>query len=205
MPGQFLDQTFPEVNSTLLEFARWRLRWHAPLKFPEPIHMCECRALYALLRHLARSRASQNVEVLVLSDSMVVTLTTDKGRSSDPELNLLMQRCLPYVLGLRLRPRLRWIPSELNTADVGSRAFGKEPRAPRLYERHLCYPNFRSSAPEAQGGKKGFCVEGLRGPQVEPWNYHQKEKLESVVLDFVQYYRHASWAFPKIVRRSSRS
>eukprot|EP00973_Karenia_brevis_P040599 5615405-Karenia_brevis.AAC.1 len=73
---------------------------------------------------------------------MSVVLSVCKGRSKDPRLNIVLIRLSAYVLAIGLRLVVRWVPSELNLADPGSRVFEavKKPVAPRL--RHLAFPRF---------------------------------------------------------------
>ena len=78
---------FPEIAASLLDPADRRLLWHAPLKHSEAIHLCEGRGLFATIRRLCRSARFRCKDVLVLSDSLVVTLASDKGRAENEHLN----------------------------------------------------------------------------------------------------------------------
>ena len=109
---------FPEIPSEMCEFGKWRTLWHAPLMRQEAIQVCECRGLVAFVRHCSRQMFYRFKDVLVLSDSMAVTLASDKGRSKDPALDLLMRRIFARTLVTGMRLRIRWIPSERNPADL---------------------------------------------------------------------------------------
>ena len=88
----------------------------------ESIPILEGRAVVWLLQHLARSQKNLGKKHLVLSDSMSVTLALTKGRSSSSPMNRICRQvaALSFASGMHLH--LRWIPSELNPADLPSRA-----------------------------------------------------------------------------------
>ena len=74
----------------------------------EPIRLKEAHALLGAVKHHSRNALAHNMRALILSDSMCVVLAVSKGRAAE----LL-------ISGISLR--VRWIPSEWNTSDQGSR------------------------------------------------------------------------------------
>ena len=74
-----------------------------------------------LLQHLARSQRNLGKKHLVLSDSMSAILAISKGRSSTSSMNRVCRQvaALCFFTGMSLEGR--WIPSELNPADLPSR------------------------------------------------------------------------------------
>ena len=75
--GRCIDTGFVDVHRDLLLFHRWRLIWAAPLTCPEVIHVCETRGLFSLIRNLSRESSNVGLEILILTDSMCVSLATD--------------------------------------------------------------------------------------------------------------------------------
>eukprot|EP00973_Karenia_brevis_P056935 7919498-Karenia_brevis.AAC.1 len=73
---------------------------------------------------------------------MSVVLSVCKGRSKDPRLNVVLIRLSAYVLAIGLRLVVRWVPSELNLADPGSRVFEAVRKPVALRLRHLAFPRF---------------------------------------------------------------
>ncbi len=124
-PKQQVDESsvrapFPEVDLefigeswTEVEGSRWDR--------VEPIPILEGRALVWLLQHLARSQRNLGKKHLVLSDSMSAILAISKGRSSTSSMNRVCRQvaALCFFTGMSLEGR--WIPSELNPADLPSR------------------------------------------------------------------------------------
>lgn len=124
-PKQQLEQScvrasFPEVDLDFIgedwsevEGSRWDR--------VEPIPILEGRALVWLLQHLARSQRNLGKKHLVLSDSMSAILAISKGRSSTSSMNRICRQvaALSFFTGMSLEGR--WIPSELNPADLPSR------------------------------------------------------------------------------------
>ena len=77
---------------------------------------------------------------------MAVTLAASKGQTKDPRLNVILRSTAAHVLVMRVRSHVRWIPSERNPSDVGSRAYENATSETRLPYRHLRYPGARAVA-----------------------------------------------------------
>ena len=88
----------------------------------EPIPILEGRSVVWLLQHLARSQKNLGKKHLLLTDSMSVTLALSKGRSSCRTMNRICRQVAALELMSGMHVHLRWIPSELNPADLPSRA-----------------------------------------------------------------------------------
>ena len=110
------------IPVSLLASSEWRSlmerRWK---ESREPIHVKEFRATLWMLRRLVRSSTSRGLYVLMLTDNMGNALAVEKGRATDPKLLGLLRRWAAYSLAGGCRVRLRWIPSEHNPSDAGSR------------------------------------------------------------------------------------
>ena len=114
---------FVEVPRSLLHPDRWRLLWNAPFGGKEPIHVLECRSILSAVKHMCRDSRRHGQRVLVLNDNMGVCLAVQKGRASDFSLLRLIRRISAHCLACGLRLHVRWVASEHNVADKGSRAW----------------------------------------------------------------------------------
>ena len=88
----------------------------------EGIPTVEGRSVVWLGQHLARSQKNLGRRHLVLTDSMSVTLSLTKGRSSTRSLNRVCRQMAAIEMMSGMQFCYRWIPSELNPADFPSRA-----------------------------------------------------------------------------------
>ena len=116
-----LDNQFPDVPKALLDNTDWSLRFSQRMVYSEHITLLEGRGIVASLRHKFRSTGQFHQHHVHLSDNLGMVLAVDKGRSSSPQLMGVCRRlaCLLICTGSSLT--CRWIPSELNIADAGSR------------------------------------------------------------------------------------
>ena len=141
-----LDELFSEIPSAMCDFSEWRLVWCARLEGDVPSHVLEAHAMQATVKHLARTISNHTREHLLLGDSMLAVLASDKGRSSDPRMNRSLRHIAAHVLATGIRIRVRWIPSERNPSDFGSRAFASNVKSIPVDCRHLRFPNLSASA-----------------------------------------------------------
>ena len=109
VPVDFIGDSWSQVDG-----AKWDRT--------ESIPGLEGRSVVWLLQHLARSQKNLGKKHLVLSDSMSVTLALTKGRSSSAPMNKICRQVAALCLATGMTAHLRWIPSELNPADLPSRA-----------------------------------------------------------------------------------
>ena len=112
---------FPEVAHEVLDPSQWHCLWAAPMHFREPIHQIEARSVRSLVKHLAKDRHYHNKRVAVFNDNMGVVLAVSKGRCASYGLLRLLRRLSAHTLATGIRLHLRWVPSELNSADADSR------------------------------------------------------------------------------------
>ena len=73
------------------------------------------------IKHVSRDSKRHSKRLLCLSDSMCCVLAFSKGRCVSQALLRSCQRVASEVLAADLAVSWRWIPSELNVADAGSR------------------------------------------------------------------------------------
>ena len=114
----------------------------------ESIHVGEARAAVNGLRHAARSVGHFGSILLFLGDNLGVTLCMTRGRSSDHGLLVQCRRVLALLLATGCSVSWRWIASEVNPADVGS-------RQPSARAREIFLHNGRWHARDLFGDKPG--------------------------------------------------
>ncbi len=73
------------------------------------------------IKHVSRDSKRHSKRLLCLSDSMCCVLAFSKGRCVSQALLRSCQRVASEVLAADLVVSWRWIPSEVNVADAGSR------------------------------------------------------------------------------------
>lgn len=109
VPLGFIGEDWKKVDS-----ARWER--------VEGIPTLEGRSVVWLGQHLARSQKNLGRRHLILTDSMSVTLSLTKGRSSTRSLNRVCRQMAALELMSGMQFSYRWLPSEVNPADFPSRA-----------------------------------------------------------------------------------
>ena len=97
LPEVVLDSRFPEVPQSIMVPHRWRLMWHAGFDREEAIHVLECRAVIAGIRHTIRNARFHSSELVVLTDNMAVALVMSKGRCGDAATNYLLRTLSSYL------------------------------------------------------------------------------------------------------------
>eukprot|EP00971_Amphidinium_carterae_P050398 992720-Amphidinium_carterae.1 len=122
---------FPEVSNRFLAKNCWHELYACPLKLPEGIHAKEGRAVLCAMRSAARDLDNHGKWVLILDDNLGVVLAMSRGRCANYTLLRIAQRICALSLACHIYPFYRWISSELNLADSGSRRWmvGRAARA----------------------------------------------------------------------------
>ena len=87
----------------------------------EDILILEARVLVKAIQRLAKTRLGACVRQLFLCDNMSVVLAFERCRSSSFGLLVQIRKFQAYVLASGIQVSVRWIPSELNESDEGSR------------------------------------------------------------------------------------
>ncbi|CAE7388043.1 unnamed protein product [Symbiodinium sp. CCMP2592] len=105
-----IDETFEEVPA-------W---WD----FEEDISILEARALTKGVRRIALMPCSRDQRLLFLSDNMGVVLAFARSRSGQYGLLQQIRKANAYLLACNISASYRWLPSELNSSDEGSRLHG---------------------------------------------------------------------------------
>ena len=101
-------------------------KWATVLSFPwtnvESINLLEARALLHTLRWRARAQYFVGSRCIHLLDSQVVLGAMRKFRSPSPNLSRVITRCASVILAAGAKVVLIYVPTEVNPADVPSRA-----------------------------------------------------------------------------------
>lgn len=118
---------FKEIDGQLLHKHLWAPKLWGTWKHEEHILVLEARALNKALDRVACSRFGKNIRQLMLVDSMSVALSFDRCRSRSFKLLKQVRRYAATCLARNIDPHVRWIPSELNSADEPSRIDAAEP------------------------------------------------------------------------------
>ncbi|CAK0837915.1 unnamed protein product, partial [Prorocentrum cordatum] len=121
-----IEVNFEEIDpSFLLPLDSWKLKVLGRWRRPEDIMRLEGRALITGVRHRLRRAGALGHIILSLCDNLSLTLALDKGRSSHSVLNQTCRELAALSILTGSSVAVRWFPSELNSADKGSRAIGR--------------------------------------------------------------------------------
>ena len=118
---------FREIDGQLLHKHLWTPKLWGSWKHEEHILVLEARALNKALNRVALTKFGKNIRQLMLVDSMSVALRFDRCRSRSFKLLKQVRRYASTCLARNIDPHVRWIPSELNSADEPSRIDASEP------------------------------------------------------------------------------
>ena len=115
----------PRLPPEIVDERRWRTVIQGEWSYDEHIMVQEGRATLLCLRREARNVGSHGTLIGVLSDNLSSTLAFDKGRSSNFALLSLCRRAAALTIGCRFRFRIRYVETDRNAADKGSREGGR--------------------------------------------------------------------------------
>ena len=146
-----LDPDFPEVDPEIMEQEAWHEVFSSQMLLPEHITLLEGRGIVAAIRHKLRACSEFGKRHLHFGDNLGMILACCKGRSSAYGMLRFSRRICALVLAADISWACRWVPSELNVADKGSRrwehlrldrdaATGSQNQKKKTID-SLCYPN----------------------------------------------------------------
>ena len=124
--GWGLSKSFKEVPSDLLQADLWTPRLWGKWQYEAGILELEARALVKSLRRIALSTFGHDIRQLLLTDNMSVCLAFDRSRARNHSLLIQIRRFASYCLARNISCTVRWVPSELNSADHPSRLDSEE-------------------------------------------------------------------------------
>ena len=118
-----VDPSFPEVPATVLNSEHWTLVMADRWMFHDDILVLEARAVLKAAYRIAHSAHGRNCHAVVLVDNMSVVLAMSRYRAKTFKLLVMIRRLASIALARGIRFHLRWIPSEFNYSDEGSRRY----------------------------------------------------------------------------------
>ena len=182
-----LNPDFKEIPIQFMHESHWGLRFAAHMQHSEAITILEARGTVAAVRHLLRDVNNFGLHFIHLNDNLANVLCSEKGRSGSYPMLRCCRRLCALVLAGDLGVHHRWVPSELNPADHGSRRWeiwrtsGREER----FKKHSNTEEIMlgSSCTRTWGDlPKNSVIHGSSGTKSKHQGSHQEEiasKLEA--------------------------
>ena len=100
----------------------WKQTFSLTCNDPSHINLKEMRALRIYLRRRAKGgQKGAGQRVIILCDSRVVVGAVAHGRSPSKQLNRMLRKTLPILLGSGIYPIILWVPTGANPGDPPSR------------------------------------------------------------------------------------
>ena len=119
--GWEIDNDFKEVPAAGLVRRLWHATMHGSREFEEDILVLEARAVLKGIRRALMTRFGHSIRQLALCDNLAVVLTFERCRSRNYKVLKVLRQFAAYCFARNVRVTIRWIPSELNISDEGSR------------------------------------------------------------------------------------
>ena len=119
--GWGTDSSFKEVPAAGLKRRLWQPTMHGNWEFSEDILVLEVRAVMKGIKRALLTRFGHDIRQLALCDNLAAVLTFERCRSRNYKVLKVLRQFGAYCFARNVRVSLRWIPSELNIADEGSR------------------------------------------------------------------------------------
>ena len=154
LSGWALNREFREVPSRLLQKDLWTPRLWGRWQHEAGILELEARALVKSLKRIAVSVFGHDIRQLLLTDNMSVCLSFDRSRSRSYSLLQQIRRFSAYCLSRNIACTVRWIPSELNSADEPSRFDSSEESKSLAHVIPRILQSQKGGHPSATVGKK---------------------------------------------------
>ena len=184
-----LNPDFHEIPIQFMHESHWGLRFAAYMQHSEAITILEARGTVAAIRHLLRDVCNFGMHFIHLNDNLANVLCSEKGRSGSYPMLSCCRRLCALVLAGDLGVHHRWVPSELNPADHGSRRWeswrtsGREGRCKRQGEETELpkHPNTKafvlgsSSSRTSRDHQERFISSGSEGVKGRHPSSSQKE------------------------------
>ena len=132
--GWVIDDSFGEIPSAGLRRELWTPVVHGRWNYKEDILVLEARAVLKSLRRVLMTRYGHDVRQLVLCDNLSVVLTFERCRSRNYKVLKVLREFAAYCFARNVHLAIRWIPSELNISDEGSRLYDESSESKLLVD-----------------------------------------------------------------------
>lgn len=146
------NEDFVEIDQSFMDPVFWQMQFNVHMQIPEHITLLEGRGIVSAVRHKLRDVGCFNKRHLHLGDNLASILIAEKGRSSSYEMLRVTRRLAALLLASSCTLASRWIPSEWNVADHGSRRWEAERKSQAASQKQaqevreaLLYPRRGSS------------------------------------------------------------
>ena len=162
------NAAFPEIKAALLAKDKWEVKLMGRWSYSEGIFELESLALLKSLVRFSRTRFGRDVRQLLLVDNMSVALAFSRFRSRNFRVLKIIRKFGAWCLGRNVSATVRWIPSELNSADGPSRngAEEKDSHPQPTWPEHL---RSREEGPGAEWrANRGSFKDGENAPNGRP-------------------------------------
>ena len=116
-----LNLEFQHVPVEIACSDEWQVQFACRMKKPEHITVLEGRGTVQAIRHKMRSSHNFNKKHLHLGDNLGMVLAFDRGRAKAVPLLICCRRATAFAIAGNCDFTHRWVPSEHNAADAGSR------------------------------------------------------------------------------------
>ncbi|CAE7255770.1 hmgA [Symbiodinium natans] len=153
-----LNLDFQHVPVQIACHPEWKLQLACRMHKPEHITLLEGRGTVQAVRHKMRVEGNYGMKHLHLGDNLGMVLAFDRGRAKAVPLLICCRRATAFAIAGDCVFTHRWIPSEHNAADAGSRQWEQEkPSEAAAKSRSkeavtsLCYPKSKSCFSKEQG------------------------------------------------------
>lgn len=121
-----LNPEFLEIEERFMSPESWEFCFAVHMQHREHITLLEGQGIVAALRHKLRACESFGRRHLHFNDNLAAVLIAEKGRSGSYEMLRVCRRLACLLLCANCSLITRWIPSEWNVADRGSRRWEAE-------------------------------------------------------------------------------
>ena len=130
------DPRFEEIPAHLLHKDMWAPKLWGRWSWEGDIGELESRALVKSMRRVCHVRWGRDLRQLFLVDNLGVCLSFNRFRSGSLRVLKQVRVFAAYCLTKNIRSSVRWIPSEFNSADEGSREVGESKVLTHILPKH---------------------------------------------------------------------
>ncbi|CAE7219985.1 ANK1 [Symbiodinium sp. CCMP2592] len=121
-----LNLQFEHVPSDVACNPEWKHQFACRMRMKEHITVLEGRGTLQAIRHKLRSKGNFQKRHVHLGDNLGMVLAFDRGRAKAVPLLMCCRRAAAFCIATCCTFTHRWVPSEFNAGDAGSRTWERE-------------------------------------------------------------------------------